>query len=1075
MFYLSRISATSPSSVAGMTRHLMNATLAADRNMEAIELSRGSSIEHDWHRLAAAVLDGDLKRSEAIAELMQPWLRTANYGTPKVWDHANIVQAQIEDRFDALTERVGDGTAFAPLAILRPDTEAGVSRALGILPGMLLDTDNINALLAGRRIDGGQIADKTYARVVEGKSAPIGSYDFCCTAPKSFSVAWAFATPVEQARLLAIHTQAAREGAAYIADELGVARFGKMSVDREDGAVTWLEFTHHTARRVQIRPSDVDGHAEVRDSGKPGDPSVHTHFLFPNAVFTPSGRVGTIDAYRAGGFIKEAGQFYQARLATLLGDAGYDTASDRHGFAKMPIIPDRVADCFSKRHAYGLEMAARYTEQRGEVWADLDPAQQIVRVAKAINDPRRIAQGDRDDRADFDNWRQQAKDIGWEPPRSFELIGPQTLPLTATERHQSAYETAVRHLEPQFERRAVLSHYDLRYAALRGLIETGTTARDSRGRIADVDAITKMMRERGVLQYGEQTPLVWGKEGGGNVSVTTQLHIEQEKEFIDRLKAAHADTSGALRPSLLSYHVGRSNLDFTDAHGKNQLQALMRAGTGSRFELIEAAAGAGKTSSLKPIIAARLEQKWSVYGASLAWQQADALTDAGITKRNVYALDVLLTRLHSGDLRLDRNSLVALDEYGLLGTRQGLELLRWQNRQRFSIIALGDQKQLSAVEAGDIIALTKTALGASAVPSIETTQRQKGREAEIAGLLRRGKDGAAEAIAMKREDGTAIMAHGGRSATVKAVVDLAMERQRITGKLPTISVQTNREAHQINLALREAKQAAGVTGADLYTRKATDRQDEYVMRLAKGDTVRLLKSTGGRYLDPDPATGRTTAGSVGRNGTVLTVVSAGSKGLTVRTTTNRLARIDWAALTDPANKTGRVLLAYGDATTMHRSQGATSPEHIWALLDGSAKISGAAAYSAATRHTDRSWLVTNAEAETIAVKQGRALNDPAPVGDDDRWAHVAKRLSWQPEKDTATALAARVETLHRGTVDLLHKVASSQAMLDQRQRGRASAGAAQTVQTRHLDIAWAAAQRTVAATLQTVRNAFERD
>jgi hypothetical protein len=72
-------------------------------------------------------------------------------------------------------------------------------------------------------------------------------------------------------------------------------------------------------------------------------------------------------------------------------------------------------------------------------------------------------------------------------------------------------------------------------------------------------------------------------------------------------------------------------------------------------------------------------------------------------------------------------------------------------------------------------------------------------------------------------------------------------------------------------------------------------------------------------------------------------------------------------------------------------------------------------------------------------------------------------------------LAARVETLHRGTVDLLHKVASSQAMLDQRQRGRASAGAAQTVQTRHLDIAWAAAQRTVAATLQTVRNAFERD
>jgi ATP-dependent exoDNAse (exonuclease V) alpha subunit len=492
--------------------------------------------------------------------------------------------------------------------------------------------------------------------------------------------------------------------------------------------------------------------------------------------------------------------------------------------------------------------------------------------------------------------------------------------------------------------------------------------------------------------------------------------------------------------------------------------------------LITAAAGAGKSAALKPIAAARLEQGWKVYGASLAWQQADDLTKAGIAKRNTYAFSVLLDRFADGSLRLDRTSLLAIDEYSLLGTSQGLELLRYQNRDKFSIIALADPKQIKSVEAGDMVALTKVALGADSIPSIETTQRQKGREAEIAGLLRQGK--AKEAIAMKREDGTAIMAHGGRSATVKAAADLYMQRLAETGTAPTVSTPTNETAHQINLAIREAKQAAGHLGPELRRVKATSRREDYVMALAKGDQVRLLKTTGGRYTDGRYADGRETrdgrhtGGRVGNNGTVLTVVSAGDKGLTVTTAEGRTARIDWSSLTE--EKTGRMLLAYGYVSTMHRSQGSTIDEHIWVLPEGSAKISGSAGYSAATRHTDKSWLVTNAEAETVAVKKDRPLNDPAPVTDDDRWGYVARRLSWQPEKDTATALATRVETLHRGTVDLLHKVASSQAALDPRQHYKAATGAARVVQARQFDRAWAAAQRAASIIKDAVRNAFER-
>jgi hypothetical protein len=86
----------------------------------------------------------------------------------------------------------------------------------------------------------------------------------------------------------------------------------------------------------------------------------------------------------------------------------------------------------------------------------------------------------------------------------------------------------------------------------------------------------------------------------------------------------------------------------------------------------------------------------------------------------------------------------------------------------FSIVALSDDKQCAAVEAGPIIDLSRRALGADQVPEILTTKRQQTeREREIVGLLREGR--AAEALEMKRADGTAEMMPGGRVRVIARV------------------------------------------------------------------------------------------------------------------------------------------------------------------------------------------------------------------------------------------------------------------------------------------------------------------
>ena len=129
------------------------------------------------------------------------------------------------------------------------------------------------------------------------------SGDFCPTPDKSVSVAWAFAGPVEQARIYNAHLEAAREAVGYIAGEVGRARLGRGGQDgAEPGHVPWLEFTHHTSRRTQFSVEN-DTVKVTQDLGSPGDPNLHTHFLIPNAVFCDSGRVGSLDTAAIGGFI----------------------------------------------------------------------------------------------------------------------------------------------------------------------------------------------------------------------------------------------------------------------------------------------------------------------------------------------------------------------------------------------------------------------------------------------------------------------------------------------------------------------------------------------------------------------------------------------------------------------------------------------------------------------------------------------------------------------------------------------------------------------------------------------------
>ena len=485
-------------------------------------------------------------------------------------------------------------------------------------------------------------------------------------------------------------------------------------------------------------------------------------------------------------------------------------------------------------------------------------------------------------------------------------------------------------------------------------------------------------------------------------------------------EAAAADRSGALSPGQIDRAVRdvseRDGLDFTSDHGLEQRRVLETLGTSGRLAVAVGVAGSGKSTLLRPLVAAwsappeREGDERTVYGTALATRQANQLADAGIDPRNTLPIAGLLARARSGDLVLNERSVVVVDELGQVGTAQALALLRLRAEHGFSIVAIGDDRQGQAIDAGNSISLMRKALGSEAVPELEGSVRQaRDRDRDTSAMFRQGD--AAGGIARLQEDGHAALIQGGHRRAVEAVADLWQARHAANdgraGYTLTASAPTNADARLIGAAIRERRRVAGQVGPDQVTLQATDQNGQnYALPLAKGDRVRLFATTRANFG------GR--GGVMGNNGSVVEVERIEAAGVQLRTSAGKSGFVAWDSLRDPAN--GRVKLTYGDVLSIDAIQGATSTEHINALPSGSQAVTGFKAYVAQSRSRETTWLVVADGMERGEILARRALGADQAITEAEVWANVARNLSRQPEKGLATDLMASAERTYTGTV-----------------------------------------------------------
>jgi hypothetical protein len=918
-----------------------------------------------------------------------------------------------------------------------PATATARSRFLALMGaqgGREPSEDQVRHMVAGRRADGTAFDPAAYERGVTAAKARIGYIDLTFSADKSLSVAWALApTEAERNIIAQAHRDAVASAMDFIAGEIGHVRKGKAGRDgTEAGHVGWISFDHYSARpTVEIARQDAQGNAytELLTLKMAGDPQLHTHVAVPNLVLTDAGRVGAMDLDKLEGRVHEFGAYYQAHVASNLRRHGVEVALDeRTGAARLTAIPNRVRDAFSKRTRDGTEAAREYASDLGLDWDSLSPERRAG-LLKEGTQKHKLAKTEgmtadmrekfedaarKDDVGDFASWQRQADALRY-VPRS--VLRPDAVQSDRSrdERLEHAYQTALPLLDKALQRRARLDGQDLRVVAARSLIAAGVDD------AADISAITRAFAKRGVRQDGRDTALIWGEDvpvrGKARIGVTTALHEDQERELIGLARTAAADRSAGLSSGAITAAVAHrealpvedGGLRFAGVHGATQRAIIDRLGQGGRFSVAIGVAGAGKSALLAPLVDAWKADGRQVYGATLAWRQADDLGGTGIAETDRAALAVFLKRAEKGETKLDASSVVVIDEVGLVGTRQMLDLLRLQARHGFQLVAVGDPKQAQAIEAGPVINILRDALGPDAVPEILTTLRQQTeRERETSLMFREGR--AAEALDIKRQDGTAELVPGGYREAVDRVA--ALWRQRIEANASdatyslTVSAPTNSDARAIGAAIREQRRAMGQIGTDAVKLKAADQAGTtYELTLAVGDRVRLFDRATATFTGG-------THGNIGNNGSVLEVRAIGDEGLTLRNAGGREGLVRWDTLRDRVS--GRIRLTYGDVLSIDATQGATSTEHINAMPGGTKPVNAFKGYVAESRHRRSTWLIVSDGAERQEVTGRRPLGDPRPVREADVWANVARNLSRQPEKASALAFLERAKALHRG-------------------------------------------------------------
>ncbi|MGX4806880.1 MobF family relaxase [Bradyrhizobium guangdongense] len=754
----------------------------------------------------------------------------------------------------------------------------------GVRHGAEVDNALFERLHASLDVDGQPLLSNS------GDTAKrVGGIDLTLSAPKSVSVAFGLADAETRRAIETAQHEACEATIAFLERNAAYCRRGKEGHRLERATLTVASFQHGEARPVE------------HDDGKVyADPNLHTHAVLLNFSMRQDGTVGALDARHLFAHKMAAGAVYHLALSSNLQKIGFEVGDvGKNGIFEI-VLPNSSQEQREQSQKF-RELQRHWSGRRKEVEQAIGAEGLSTAEAPAL--AAAIALGTRSTKQEartsdrFELWADEARpflDIErlmanlrtartWDHAEQEKLIAARVavVPTELTE-HESVFER--RHL----------------YAAVAtALVGTGADALRVE---QEVERLTQAGRIVALGQDALQQPVY---------STPEQIAIERELVIVAERLAREQ------RPAPDPEYV----LQLCRTHGLSaeQTRAAQIATSSAAIAVIEGAAGSGKSTTLAAIVAAysgrgsgghsSIGPAWRVIGTSQSWKVAKELQKLGI---EAMATDAWLAR--TKEPFLDANTVLVVDEAGLLSSRQMLAITKLAGQAGAKVVAVGDREQLQALGAGPGLSILASVTGTTRVETI-VRQREAWMRTAVTDFA---KGRAKQGLTAFDERGLLSFASG-EKATVTRVVDGWERAQRAGPNAAVLLIaKTNAQVRALNDEVRIRLRRDGrIIGEDIEVAAVTPSGHGQALAFATGDQIRFLVRHDRLAVI---------------NGTTATITRIDD-----RETQDPILHVDIAGrrasfrVSELADEHGRARIGHAYSTTIYGSQGLTTDRaFVWA-------------------------------------------------------------------------------------------------------------------------------------------------
>lgn len=562
-----------------------------------------------------------------------------------------------------------------------------------------VDKETLRAVLAGNHPTTGE-------RLVNGKLPKrerVPGFDLTFRAPKSVSLLHALGGKEASNEVVSAHDVAVAAALDFLDRHASFARRGKGG---------------HT----QIKSRGFLGAAFRHRTSRAGDPLLHTHVLVANLVKGEDGRWGALDGRLLYLYAKTAGYLYQAVLRTeLTRRIGVKWSPTRRGCADIEGISRKVIRAFSRRRSEMEEIVGEVSE------ANAKAAQAAALISRQAKDYK-VVPNDL-----LPEWRDRARSLGLSDRAMNDLLHRHKVEDLSVERWREielelAGPDGLTKQSSSYTRKEVIQ-------ALCGVVESGAT-------VEKIEELADAFLASGyavALGGASGSPDSLRSSDGRVIPVgvdqrrySTDDMLLTEQTLIERAVRQRHAGSGVARADAVESALARRPMLFADQEA--MVRRLTTSGQG--IEVVIGKAGTGKTFALDAARDAWEASGKRVIGCALAGRAVEELQlGAGIDSYTITSLLMELADPQSCGLAHD--SVVVVDEAGMVGTRDLQLLLDHAERAGAKVVLVGDDRQLPAIQAGGAFAGIKERL-----PSIELTEVRRqplGWERGALELMREGR------------------------------------------------------------------------------------------------------------------------------------------------------------------------------------------------------------------------------------------------------------------------------------------------------------------------------------------------